>query len=85
MPIKFLKKGIKYNGKYIPVRYSKGDYTKESKIPQNSITIYAKGYEELPSVLAPTNATDSQTDYFEKDRAVITPSNKFYGQVRRVA
>jgi len=85
MKIRFLKKGIKTNGRYVPVWYSKGEYTKESGLPKGTITIYAKGYNDrLPNVLNPINQSDMQTDYFEKDKARITPTNRYYKKVIRV-
>lgn len=82
MVIKFLKKGIRSGGEYIPVFYSKGIYTKESKIPKNTITIYSRSYSKsLPSILRPKNESSGMTDYFEKDRARIFPKSKHYKSV----
>jgi hypothetical protein len=80
--IKFLRKGIRHNGQYIPVWYSKGNYTAQSGLPQNTITIYAKRYDRhLPSSLMPENESDGMTDYFEKDRARIRPTHKYYKSI----
>lgn len=79
--IKFLKKGIRYNGKYIPVWYSDGPLY---GFPKGTITIYAREYgNQLPNELKPKNDTDLMTDYFAKDRARITPRNKYYKLVKR--
>ena len=81
--IKFLKKGIKVNGQYFPVWYHKGDYTKMSKIPNGSITIYVKSYKGVPDIegLTIQNDSDMQTDYFEKDRIRVFPTSKYYKEV----
>ena len=84
MAIKFLKKGIRSDGEYIPVHYSRGSYTKESGFPEGTITIYAKKYNKrLPLALNPRNDSDSRTDYFETDRARIFPSSKHYKKVMK--
>lgn len=81
--IKFLKKGIRCNGQYIPVIYSKSDLR---GYPQGTITIYCRTYRDsLPAELNPKNDSDSMTDYFEKDRARITPDSPFYSDVLKVA
>ena len=64
-----------------PVWYSKGSYSKESGIPAETITIYARRYKPLPSELNPENDSDIQTDYFAEDRARITPQSKYYKAV----
>lgn len=80
--IRFLQNAIKFGNKKARVLYSKGSYTKESGIPQGTITIYSKDYgSTLPKQLIPQNDTDMRTDYFEKDRARIKPKSKYYGQV----
>lgn len=82
--IRFLKYKIVYNGKNIPVRYSKGSYTKESGLPEGTITIYAREYgNQLPNELNPENDSDMQTDYFDKDRARITPDSEYYNEVSK--
>jgi len=79
MAIKFLKKGIRSNGRYIPVWYSMGGLYNE---PKGTITIYAREYNKrLPKELSPENFSDMQTDYFEKDRARIRPRSKYYQEV----
>ena len=78
--IKFLKKGIRYNGQYIPVWFSMGSLR---NYPEKTITIYAKEHgKKLPKELNPENDTDTMTDYFETDRAYITPSSKFYTEAK---
>lgn len=42
MALKFYKNWIDDNGKRIRVRYHLGSYTKESGLPEGTITIYAK-------------------------------------------
>jgi hypothetical protein len=78
--IKFLKHAIKYNnGKKARVWYSKRGLI---GYPEGTITIYAKDYgSQLPRELRPINKTELMTDYFETDRAIITPSSKYYKEV----
>lgn len=79
--IKFLKHGIRYKGKYIRIFYSKGALLHH---PKGTITIYAREYgSQLPPELKPENNTEIRTDYFEKDRARIKPSSKYYNQVKK--
>ena len=72
--IKFLKKGIRENGKYMSVWYSKRN--------DGGVTIYAKSYSDfLPASLNVINNSDGQSDYFEKDKAIINQDSPFYSQV----
>lgn len=80
--IRFLVHSVAFEGKKAKVHYSQGSYTKESGIPQGTITIYAKDYgKQLPKELNPKNETDFMTDYFEKDHARITPDSIYYNKV----
>lgn len=82
--IKFQKFALIVDGKRIPVRYSLGSYTKESGLPVGTITIYAKGYgSQLPSELNVSNDSDSQSDYFDKDKARILPNSKYYSEAKK--
>lgn len=84
MVIKFLKKGIKVDGKYIPVHYSMGNYSPHSGLPEGTITLYAQTYrDKFPEDLNPQNDTDSQSDYHEKDRARIRPGSKYYNEAKK--
>lgn len=76
--IKVLKHGIKVNGKYIKCGYKIGGYTPESGIPEDTITIYARGCNVLPIELNPENETDSMTDYFCDDRAKVYSNHPLY-------
>lgn len=76
--IRFLKTKVIYNGKSCPVFYSKGVY---EKLPKETITIYAKGFNKLPSILNPKNDSDIFSDYSEGDMAYILPNSKFYNEV----
>ena len=72
------------NGIYIPVSYSKGNYTRQSGLPEGTITIYSKKYgKSLPRGLFPQNESDPLTDYFEKDKARIKPGSKNYNEVSK--
>lgn len=76
--IKVLKHGIKVNGEYIKCGYTIGNFTIESGIPQDTITIYARGRGVLPIELNPKNETDFQTDYFCDDRANVYSNHPLY-------
>jgi len=76
--LKILKHGIKENGKYHPCYYSQSMLI---GFPEGTITIYARGYDSLPASLNPKNDTDAMTDYFEKDRARITPDNPLHAEL----
>jgi hypothetical protein len=77
--IKFLKDGIRYNGKYIRVFYSQSKLT---GYPEGTITIYAREYgHQLPTELQPSNDSEPQTDYFDKDKARIPPNSPYHKQI----
>ena len=78
--LKVQKNGIKFKGEYIPCWYSIGNYTKESKIEQNTITVYSKTYKHLPNIeeLNTINNSDIMTDYFEKDKWRVTINSPYY-------
>ena len=77
---KFMWNGIKVNGKLYRAYYSSGSYI---NYPYNTITIYARTHEDFPKDLGLSveNNTEIQTDYFEKDRARITPGHSLYSEV----
>lgn len=83
MEVKFMWNGIKVDGTLYKAHYSLGNYTKESGIPQETITIYGKNYIALPAIEGLTIENDSEiiTDYFENDRTRVTPDNKYYAEV----
>lgn len=82
----FLKNAIKdKQGKKIRVHYSQGNYTKESGLPQNTITIYARDWSgKIPKELNPKNDTDLMTDYFAKDLARVKSTNKYFKEVEKL-
>jgi len=76
--VKFLKKGIRENGKYMPAWYSKKE--------DGRVVVYARDLiKGLPACLNVINNTDSQVDYFEKDKAIINQDSPFYSQVIQYA
>lgn len=81
-PIQFYFNGFKINGgKINRCFYCQGTY---QNFPQGTITIHAKEYRFEPAArhhLNIENNTDTQTDYFEDDRARITPTNPLYPDV----
>ena len=81
--LKFMYNGIKKDGKLYKGSYSKGGYTRESNIANDTITIYARDYEDFPKIegLQVQNNSDSMTDYFEKDRIRVAPTNQYYSLV----
>lgn len=83
MNVKFMWNGIKVDGQLHRGHYSKGHYTKESGLPQETITIYAKNYASFPAIkgLQIINDSDAMTDYFENDRIRVKPDNIYYKEV----
>lgn len=84
MTVKFMWNGIKVDGELCRAYYSTGSYTKESGIPEETITVYAKDYRGFPQIegLQIKNDSDMMTDYFEKDRIRIMPDNKYYNEAK---
>ena len=83
--IKFFYNGIKLNGenKLLKCFYSIDNSTAESG---PCVTIYARGYDDLPRDLFPVeNDTDLYTDYFDSDRATLTPAHPLYRYARAAA
>ena len=82
MAIKFMKYAVKEGKNKVRVHYSRGGLR---NYPDGTITIYAKDYgARLPKGLFPKNDTDIMTDYFDKDKARVTPSNKHYPSIRKL-
>jgi len=81
--VKFLFNGIKVNGTLYKAHYSISTCRDE---PEGTITIYARGG-HLPRIsgLNVQNDSDSQTDYFEYDRARVRPASKYYNEVKAAA
>jgi hypothetical protein len=84
MEIKFMYNGVKIDGKLYRAWYSKGNYTPQSKLCENTITIRAKDYKGFPNEiegLKIQNHSDGMTDYFEKDKIRVAPDNKYYSAI----
>lgn len=75
--IKIMQNGIKWGeGEYTPCFYSMGNNIRHSA---SCISITARGYEKLPEELGKIqNDTDAQSDYFDSDRCVLEPGDKYY-------
>lgn len=75
--ILFYYNGIKVNGeKLTRCHYSRNNCRDTSG---DSVTIYARDYSDLPRDLFPVvNESDAMTDYFEEDRATLTPAHPLY-------
>ena len=84
MNVKFMWNGIKVDGELYSAHYSIGNYTERSGIPKEAITIYAKDYRSFPAIegLTIQNESDIMTDYFEKDRILVYPNNRWYNEVK---
>ena len=62
--VKCLKKGVRFNGEYTPVYYSRANLIALG----DAVTIYARGCKSLPKQLGEVkNDSDAMTDYFESD------------------
>ena len=83
--IRFYWNGIRINGEraLIKCHYSLDNHTEHPEC----VTIYADSYSHcLPSDLFPVeNESDSYTDYFEDDRATLTPEHPLYKYARYAA
>lgn len=77
--LKIMQNGIKTENSYTPCFYSMGSFR---NYPTDTICIYARDYEHLPAEIGEIeNDTDTQTDYFDTDKAYITPDNALYADV----
>lgn len=84
--LKFFYNGIKASGgKLQKAHFSFGNYTTQSGINPASVTIYARDYDgfsaEVAAAFPVENNTDTQTDYFEKDRIRVSPEHPLYAAV----
>lgn len=81
--VKIYWNGMKIDGgKLIRCHYSLDNNVNKAE----SICIYASDYDDLPRDLLPVkNDSDLYTDYFEKDRANITPEHPLYKYFRYAA
>jgi hypothetical protein len=83
--LRFVWNGIKVGtqGKLQRAQYSDGILCNR---PVGTITIYARDYggfsAEVAAAFTIQNDTDSQTDYFEKDRIRVTPDHPLYAAVK---
>ncbi|MFH1664896.1 MAG: hypothetical protein ABIA77_01995 [Candidatus Omnitrophota bacterium] len=79
--IKFVWNGIKVNGKLHRVFYSDAELI--GNYPKGTLTIYARDYKSLPQIpgINVKNDSDMMTDYFENDRARISPDNPHYAEI----
>ncbi len=89
--IKFFYNGIKINGgKLQTCKYSCGNYTASSGIPDGTITIYKKYNQNFESLCFSENTkgfftlennSDGMTDYFESDKIRVYPNHPLYPEV----
>jgi hypothetical protein len=83
--LRFMWNGIKVGtqGKLQRAQYSDGILCNR---PVGTITIYARDYggfsAEVADAFTIQNDTNSQTDYFEKDRILVEPSHPLYAAVK---
>jgi hypothetical protein len=85
--LKFFYNGVKDNsGKLQKARYHAGPYTPESGLSEDTITIIAREYEafsaEIRETFTVVNHTDTQTDFFDRDRIRVSPAHALYPQVK---
>ena len=85
--LKFYYNGIKVDGgKLEKCHYSSGPYTRESGLTDDTISITARDYMRFsPAVqeaFVVVNKTDTGSDFFDKDRIRVSPSNTLYAQVK---
>lgn len=82
--MKFFYNGIKgSDGKLQKCSFSDGLLI---NFPAGTITIYADSYRgfygDVADAFEIQNNSDSQTDYFERDRIRVTPNHPLYDQVK---
>lgn len=77
---RFTKDGIKdANGKLTKLNVS----LRNEGTPDEGIQVYGDGYgDDIPSIFFPQNDSDSMTDYFEHDRAWVTPDHPYYNHLK---
>ena len=82
--IRIYYNGLKiYGGKLIRCFYSLDN---DCTVRGECVSISARDYDDLPRDLLPvTNDTDTYTDYFDSDRATITPAHPLYRYFRYAA
>ena len=82
--IKIYWNGIKIDGgKMVRCFYS---INNNAQIKGDCVSISARDYDSLPADLLPvTNDTDIYTDYFDNDRATLTPEHPLYKYFRYAA
>lgn len=89
--IKFFWNGIKTNkGKLQSCHYSIGNYTEESGIPEDTITIYKSRRDgalrfnkEISKFFNVKNDSDPQCDYFETDSIRVYSNHTLYSEVKK--
>jgi hypothetical protein len=85
MTVKFFFNGVKVDGVLYRGLYSMGPYNECSKLPEGTITMYARDYAtEFPKIEGVTveNNSDTMTDYFEKDTMRIQPDSPYYADAK---
>ena len=81
--IKIYYNGIKVDGKLIRCFYSLNN---DCTVKGECVSISARDYADLPRDLLPVhNDTDIYTDYFDNDRATLTPDHPLYKYFRFAA
>lgn len=84
MTVKFMWNGIKVDGNLYKAGYNIGPWTRESGLPDGTITVYIDGYKRLPQIpgLDVYNDSDIMRDYFESDTIRIRPGNPYYDDAK---
>lgn len=81
--LKFFYNGIKVNGGKL--QKATFDDCPLRSYPNGTITIRAREYSgfsvEIAEAFTIENNTDTQTDYFEKDKIRVVPSHPLYAEV----
>lgn len=81
--IKIYYNGIKVDGKLVRCFYSLDN---DCTVKGECVSISARDYADLPRDLLPVhNDTDIYTDYFDSDRATLTPDHPLYRYFRYAA
>jgi len=82
--IKFYYNGVREDGKLNRCFFSKGPYSRESGLDDETITIYARDSrfgKEMRELFTIENNTEIMIDYFEDDRVRVSPDHPLYASV----
>jgi hypothetical protein len=85
MTVKFFFNGVKVDGILYRGRYSMGPYNECSKLPEGTITMYARDnvteFPKFEGVIIENNS-DPMNDYFENDTMRVLLDSPYYSAAK---